>query len=537
MLMKHRPMIRKFMTTLIWCCGAFLNSSVMADESRMVYGETSRLDSFDPYTTHELAAQRLSDLIFDSLISYLPCGEYKAGLAESWEVKKGNSAILFKLRPGVKWHDNKTENPHVFTAADVIATIKVITNSKSEIPNKERFEVIDQVSSPSPNEVLVTLKRANVDPLRYFTFRILPAHHISGSDGLTRNSFLTKNPIGTGPYRFVKASAQGEVLLTANSDYFAGPPSIKEIIMKNYSDQSIMAQSLMFNSLDLVTYVSPRDLDEIVADKRLKVTPYDALSYSFFAHNTERPLLKDKRVRQAISYAINREEMLNSFFGGKGELISGPFPPTSWAYNLSVKNIEYNQATAKKLLAEAGFLDRDKNGFLEDASGKELRLQLAVPVNGESETIKRIVLAFQSYLADVGIAVELQFLDWLVWKDRILGRHDFDITVATWAFDDDSNITTLFHSSNAKPWGNNFVSFKNGEVDALLTEAELSADYERKRHIYQKLHAILADEAPYTFLWTLKHHAAHTQALRGVSIEPFAFFQDIYKWKLQDKKL
>lgn len=518
--------------TAIATTALMMAAPAQAEDGRMIYGETTRLDSFDPYTTHELAAYRLSDLLFDGLVAFTPSGDYRPGLAESWEIRKGNAAVAFKLRPGVSWHDGTTAEPRLVSARDVVATLKALVNAKSEIPNRERFEILAGAEALGDGQVVISLKRAVVDPLRHLTFKILPAHHLSAADGFTRDSFLTKNPVGTGPYRFEKASAQGEVLVAANEGYFGGKPIIPSIVLKTYSDQSVMAQSLMFNSLDLITYVSPRDLDEITADKRLRVVPYDALSYSFFAHNTARPVLKDRNVRKAIGYAIDREEMLNSFFGGKGELISGPFPPTSWAYNIDVANIRHDKAKAMELLAMAGYEDRDANGFVEDKAGKELRLGLSVPVGGESETIKRIVLAFQSYLADVGIAVELQFLDWLVWKDRVLGRHDFDMTIATWSFDDDSNITSLFHSAGFRPWGNNFVAYRNPEADALLTEAELSSDYDRKRLIYHKLHVLLADEAPYTFLWTLKHHAAHGQHLKGVNAQPFAFFDGIQKWRV-----
>ena len=305
--------------------------------------------------------------------------------------------------------------------------------------------------------------------------------------------------------------------------------------MKSYADQSVMAQSLMFNSLDLITYVSPRDLGEVVGDKKLGVVPYDALSFSFFAMNTSRGPLRDKRVRQAISYAVNRQEMLMAFFLGKGRLVSGPFPPTSWAYNLDVKPMAFDVERSKKLLKSAGFSDRDGDGIVEDSSGKKFQPVFIVPLAGESEMIKRIVLAFQMYLSKVGIKVDLQFMDWLVWKKRVLGAHDFDITIASWSFDDASNITSLFHSSSAVPWGNNFVLYKNPSVDSLLTEAEATNDFDKKRAIYQKLHAIIADETPYTFLWTLRHHAAHNHQLQHVRIEPSSFFKHIAIWKMGKK--
>jgi peptide/nickel transport system substrate-binding protein len=286
--------------------------------------------------------------------------------------------------------------------------------------------------------------------------------------------------------------------------------------------------------LDLVAYVSPRDLDEIAGDRNLTVMPYDALSYSFFALNCDRGVLKDKRVRRAISAAINRNEMLQAFFQSRGQLISGPFPPTSWAYNLDVPLTAYDQKAAAALLKEAGLKDTNGDGILESRTGTPVKLLFAVPLTGESEMIKRMALAFQDYLRKVGVGVELQFMDWLVWKKRVLGEHDYDLTIASWSFDDASNIASLFHSSSAVPYGNNFVNFRSSEVDSLLTEADATSDFDKRRAIYHKLHGVLADEAPYVYLWTLMHHAAHNARLSKVQVNPFAFFKHITMWRVKN---
>jgi peptide/nickel transport system substrate-binding protein len=125
-------------------------------------------------------------------------------------------------------------------------------------------------------------------------------------------------------------------------------------------------------------------------------------------------------------------------------------------------------------------------------------------------------------------------MDWLAPPPKVLGEQDYDVTIASWSFDDASNITSLFHSSSAKPWGNNFVQYRNPEVDALLTEAEATNDFDKRRAIYHKLHSILADEAPYTYLWTLMHHAAHNARVSSVRVEPFAFFKHIVSWQMKD---
>lgn len=504
-------------------------SASAATKGQLVYGETGRLEAFDPYTTHEASARRLSDLLFDSLITVGPGGQYEAGLATSWSVSPDKTSVTFQLRDNVLWHGSKNQT---VDSQDVVTTIRLITHPSSQVPNKERFDAIKNALPRGPLKVEIRLKRAMVDPLRSFLFKILPDHKLAAAPFLRRNSDFGRHPVGTGPYSLQKANSQGEVILAANNSYFRGAPAIPTMILKSYSDQNIMAQSLMYNSLDLITYVSPRDVAEIAGDKKLGLVPYDALSFSFFAFNTSRGVLRDKRVRQALALAVNRQEMLDAFFQGKGRLITGPFPPTSWAYNIEVPGLKYDPVRAKQLLTNAGLRDRSGDGIMEDSEGKAFKLQFAVPLAGESEMIKRIVLAFQGYMQAVGVQVELQFMDWLVWKDKVLGKHSYDITLASWGFDDASNITSLFHSSSAVPYGNNFVMYRNPKVDALLTESAITNDFDKKRAIYQKLHSVLSDESPYIYLWTLQHHAAHNTKLAGVRVEPFSFFRHILSWKL-----
>lgn len=499
----------------------------------LMYGETVRLDSIDPYTSHEAAAKRLSDLIFDSLVEVGSGGNYKPALAKEWSISDGGSAVSFVLRDDVFWQRNKDATERVrFTSKDVATTIKLLQNKDSEIPNQERFQVIKSVEIKDPYHVRIILNRAMIDPLQALLFKILPAHALKDNVALKRQSDFALKPIGTGPYQIEKVNDQGEVLLTSYKEHFRDKPKIARILMKPFNDQTIMAQSLMFNALDLITYVSPRDFAEIAGDEKLSLMPYDALSFSFLALNNNRGPLKDKRFRQAIGYTINRDEMLKAFFGGKGTLISGPFPPTSWAYNLDVAPTRYDMAKANQLLDQAGF--KRKDGALSDKDGKPIKLQFVVPIAGEGETIKRLVLACQNYLAQMGVQTELQFMDWLVWKKRVMKDHDYDITIASWSFDDANNITSLFHSSSSNAWGNNFVEFRNPQVDALLTEANATSDFDKKRSIYQKLHAILSDEAPYTYLWTLTHHAAHQNRLKSAKVEPTAFFRHILSWRLSE---
>lgn len=513
----------------------FINSGSFATTKKdhLVYGESAKLEQFDPYTGHEASGQRLAELIFDDLVEVGPGGEYIPGLAKSWSIEDGGTAVVIHLRERIYWHPQGSEPQKVLSAADVVTTIRLLKNPNSSIPNADRFQIFKDTQVISKHSLKITFHRALSDPIRTLLFKVLPDHILAESQALERNHPFTRQPVGTGPYRFSSANPQGEILLESNPNYFKGVPRIAKIIMKPFADQTVMAQSLMFRSLDLVTYLSPKDLREVTGDRNLQLVPYDALSFSFLALNNSRPLLGDRRVRQAISYGIHRQEVLDAFFQGEGQLISGPFSPTSWAYNLDVQSFSHDPQRSRELLRAAGLVEQKDQTWLT-SNGKPVNLDFAVPIAGESEMMKRIALAMQAYLQGIGLNTTIHFLEWNVWKEEVLGQQNYDITIASWDFDDSANIASLFHSSSAKPWGNNFVNYRNTKVDSLLTEAEFTNDFDKRRAIYKSLHANIAEDAPYVFLWTLKHHAAHNDRLVGVRIEPFSFFKHVASWSMKE---
>ena len=499
----------------------------------LLYGESSRPEQLNPHTSQDASAYRLVDLLFDSLIELSGDYTYKPSLCESYSIDEHGRKVVFELRKNVKWHPYKGK-VYDFTANDVVDTVRLILAKDSEVPNKSRFEMIESVRALDSHKVLFNMKRPSPDPLRHLGFKVLPAFRFRKVKHLTRDHSFGRNPSGTGPYVLEKITPNGEIRLKANRSYFKGAVSIPAITMKPFSDRNILTQALLFGSLDLLTYVSPRRLTEIVADVNFEVSSYESISYSFIALNTKDELLSNKLFRQALSYSINRKEMLSAFFNNHGTLISGPFPPTSWAYNLDVKRTDYDVKRAKSILRSLGY-QYDKDGNLLKAQGKdELNLSFLIPLAGEKEMNKRIGLALQSYLRRLGIGLRLEFVDWQVWQKRVLGNRNFQLTIAMWNFDDAANIESLFHSSEIKPWGNNFVQYSNPEVDALLAEAAYTNDSEKKTAIYHKLHSILAVENPYLYLWTLKKHAAYQRSLASVRVDPFSFFRYIRQWKTKE---
>jgi peptide/nickel transport system substrate-binding protein len=498
------------------------------------YGEYGRPATLDPITSNDMIALRVCELIFNGLVGIDEKQEIADDLAQRWDISEDGRMYTFYLRQDVTWHAQEGQEPVKFTADDVIFTYNVMMHPQTITPLKVRYEFIDTVTKIDDYTVQFTLKRPILNALARFSFKIIPKHGLQNSEFMTREDPFVQRPIGTGPYMLKNITAEREVILVANENYYKGRPNIDKFIARPFADQNIMGQALMFNAIDMIVLVNHRDIPQLQGDKRFVLQPYNALSYSFFGFNMRNPLLADKRVRKAFTYAVNRTEMLDSFFQGQGTIISGPFAPGSWAYNLDVDPLPYDPGKAQQLLTEAGFT-RGDNGIMEK-DGKPLVLTLKVPIAKESEAVKRVILAFRNYLSKIGVEINAEFQEWLAWKEDIFLNHDFDIMFASWVFDDSADISSLFHSAEAGPWKNNFGAFSNPEVDSLIVESKLTLDHEKRRTINRKLHEIIADENPYTFLWTITNYAAYNKKLRRVAIHPYKFFSFADDWYIPESE-
>jgi len=500
------------------------------DGGSLSYGEYGRAATLDPITSNDMISLRVSEVIFNGLVGINEKQEIVPELAERWEASADGQTYTFYLRKDVKWHAKEGEEPKPFTADDVIFTYNLMMHPQTITPLKVRYEFIAGATKLDDYAVQFSLKRPILNALAKFSFKIIPKHGPENSEFLTREDAFVRKPIGTGPYILKNITADGEVILAANNNYFKGRPHIDKFIAKPFADQNIMGQALMFNAIDMIVLVNPRDIPQVQGDKRLVLQPYNALSYSFFGYNLRNPLLADSRVRKAITCGVDRQEMLGSFFNGQGTIISGPFAPGSWAYNLDVQPSPYNPQKAIQLLNEAGFV-QGSDGIMQKG-GEKLSFTLKVPIEKESEAVKRVVLAFKNYLKKIGIEITPEFREWLSWKEDVFLKHDFDIMYASWVFDDSADISSLFHSAEIGPWKNNFGGYSNADVDSLIIESKLTLDHEKRRTIYRKLHALLAEECPYTFLWTLTNYAGYHKKLRRVAIHPYKFFSFADQWYL-----
>ncbi len=528
-----------FIITLLFVISLSFSAFAQQRGGTLIYGEYGAPIRLVPVLANDSISIRLIELIYGSLVYYTANGEIKGDLAEQWTISNDLKTVSFFLRKDVLWHPLPEESKgRKFTAGDILKTYDIMMHPKTLTALYSRYSFIDRVEKEGDFKIVFYLKKPMLNVMGRFSFKIMPSFLLDDVKFLRGDEdlFLSKHPIGTGPYLFLSnEGSSAEVVLKAYEDYHLGTPMIEKIIMRPFADQNIITQTLLYGGIDLEVRVPPRDIAEIQGDSRFELIPYSTLSYSFFGYNLRNPVLAINEVRKAISYAINRQEMLGSFFEGKGQLISGPFAPGSWAYNLDIEPVPYSPEVANSLLDRAGFTERTKQGVRKRGS-YQLKFQMVVPISKGNETTKRVILAFQNYLKDVGIEIEIKWLEWKSWTDAVFITHDFDIIYADWLFDDSFDISSLFHSREIGRGKNNFGSYKNPEVDALLDESRTTLDIEKRRTIYKNLHKILADDMPYTYLWTLTNYAAYNRKLRRVEVHPTRFFTYIRDWYIPNEE-
>jgi peptide/nickel transport system substrate-binding protein len=487
------------------------------------YAEATAPTSLNPMLVADMPSLRATELMYEGLVTPPIAGEVEPALAESWQVAPDEKSVTFQLRRGVTWHDGKP-----VTSKDVFFTIMAGKDPRTATALGAQFEAFDKILTPNERTVVVNFKRKVLNPLLYFDFKILPAHRFP--EGYVAAESAIESPVGSGPFQFTEWTHAGEIRFARNPSYKRdkGGVSIDEIEVSPVPDDNIRNELLRYGAVDLLPQVRPKDIPALEELTSVRLHPYSTLSYSYIGLNFRNPLIRNKLVRQALVSGLNREDMLKAHYGNRGTIISGPFPPASWAYNFDVKPWAYDARRAAALLDEAGAVDSNKDGVRE-WEGKPIVLR--VVSLAQSEVQKAVVLDLQQQIKNLGLTADVRFMEPMAWKKAVFEDHDFDLVLAEWTFDNSVNIYTLFHSTQTGPNQNNFGGYSNPDVDRLLDESRDAANSEMLRAEYGELHKVLRDDLPYLFLWSLNRYAAISSRIDNVRLHPFYFFSYVAGWK------
>ena len=476
-----------------------------------------------PVLASDSASSDVSGLIYNGLVRYDKNLEIEGELAESWDISADNLTITFHLRKNVKWHDGAP-----FTSADVRFTYELYTDPKTPTAYAESFRQVSSVETPDPYTFVAHYDKPYAPALLSWGQSIHPRHLLEGQD--VTKSPLARHPVGTGPYVFKEWRAGEKIVLESNPDYFEGQPYIKRVVYRVIPDPSTQFLELQTGSLDfmgLQPLQYARQTDTPAFHRLYNKYRYLNFGYSYLGYNLHRPLFQDKRVRQALSYAINKQELIDGVLLGYGAIATGPYKPDTWVYNGQVRRYDYNPEKAGALLAEAGWKDSDGDGVL-DKDGKPLAFTIVT--NQGNDLRSKTGEIIQRRFREIGVDVKLRIVEWATFLKEFINPGNFDATILGWTGGPEPDQYNIWHSSKTAPGQLNFVGYRNAEVDELLEKGRRVFDQAQRKAYYDRFQEILAEEQPYTFLYIGEALPAVSKRFRGVDPAPAGIRYNFIKW-------
>jgi len=442
----------------------------------------------------ESASSAISSNIFNSLLKYDKNLELEGDLVTDWQISADKKTITFKLKPNLLWADGKP-----LTSADVMFTWEAVTDEKTASPYASDFQLVKKAETPDPLTFSVTYEQAYAPALDSWAgLQILPKHLLQGQD-LHTTSFA-RNPVGSHYYKLDQWAHGEHLRLSRNPNAVLGQAQIDKLVTRIIPDNSAQFLELMADNIDLMG-LDPIKYSRIIPARpelQQKLALYKELgnSYTYMGFNLKHKPFDDVRVRRAINYAIDKQEIIDGVYLGLGINISSPYKPgTRWS-NPELSPYPYDPAKAKSLLKEAGFADTDGDGIIE-RDGKPFAFEIVTNQNKERE--KSAVL-IQRRLKDVGIDVKIRAIEWASFISRFIKTGDFDVVVLGWGLGLDPDQYNIWHSSQQAPGQFNFIGYNNPSVDKLLEQGRLELNPDKRMKIYHEFARVLLDDSPIVYL-------------------------------------
>jgi peptide/nickel transport system substrate-binding protein len=490
----------------------------------IIEGTIGDANTLLPVLASDSASSEINGLVYSSLVRYDKDLKIEGELAESWEISADNLTITFHLRPGVTWHDGTP-----FTAEDVLFTYRLYIDPKTPTAYAEQYRQVATAEVLDPTTFRVSYRQPLAKALiSWGELSVLPRHLLEGED--VTKSPLARHPVGTGPFRFVEWKPGEKIVLEANPDYFEGRPYLDRVVYRIIPDESTMFLELQAGGLDTMGLnpIQYQTQTDSPAFKRQFVKyRYPAFAYTYLGYNLNRPLFQDKRVRQALSYAINKKEIIEGVLLGLGQESTGPYKPGTWPYNAAVKRYPYDPERARTLLAEAGWTDSDGDGIL-DKDGKPFAFTI-VTNQGNDQRVKSGEI-IQRRFREIGVDVKLRVIEWASFLNEFINPGNFDATILGWTVPIDPDGYNVWHSSKTGPRELNFVGFKNAEVDELLEKGRRTLETAERKQYYDRFQEILAEEQPYTFLYVPDALPVVAYRFQGIEPAPAGITYNFIRW-------
>jgi peptide/nickel transport system substrate-binding protein len=473
-----------------------LSCSARPDPNTLVMLIEASPTNLDPRVGIDAWSERIDSLICDDLLSRGDDLNVAPGLAERWEIPDPLTYV-FHLHRGAKFHDGR-----LLTARDVKWTFDSLLQGKIRSTKAAVYKFVDRIEATDDATIIFHMKEQDATLLWNLSdgaIGIVPAG--SGDE-------MTRHPIGSGPFKFVSAETDREIVLERNDDYWGEKAKLTRVRFVVVPDETTQALELRKGSGDIaINSLTPDTVLTLERNPNLAVDSAHGTRFAYLGFNLRDPILKDVRVRQAIAYALDRRPMVEYLWRGEAELARSVLPTQSWAYNGDVPAYEHDTEKAKQLLDAAGH--PAVNG---------VRFHITMKTSTDANT-RLMVAVMQQQLREVGIALDIRsFESATFFSDVIHGA--FQMYGLRWigGNEDPDIFEYAFHSAKFPPNGANRGFYSNPKLDALIDKARREIDPNARKPLYAEVQRILAEDLPYIDLWYLDNVMVHTRRVRNLKL-------------------
>jgi len=496
-----------------------------AEQGTLVISMQADPTGLDPEAVLNNSSGFIMATIFDGLVNYKPgTVEVGPGLAESWEVSPDGTTYTFHLRKGVSFHDGTPFNAQTFVRG--MDRLKksdphsIYNTGPVESYIDFTYDAVDSYKAVDDNTVQFHLKHAFAP---FLTSLAMVWNGVVSPDAAIKyGKEFRSNPVGTGPFVFKEWRHNDQVILEANKAYWGGQPKVERLIFKINPDAQASLLALRQGDVHILADVNTQLVPAIKADSNLVLMTQPGLAISGVGMPFDVAPFTDKRVRQALNYAVDRDAIDKSLFQGLAVPMTSPLPQAQWSFDPSLKGYPYDPDKAKRLLAEAGL----QNGF-------KAELLTYNSARGYNPAGPDLAVAIQGYLKKVGVDASVRKAEMGSYLSEIRSGKYGGMFMVGWTGDNgdpDNFLYELFSSDNI-PVGDT-SRYKSADVDNYLRQAQQEADHDKRVALYQQAQKAILDDAPWVFLNSVEQVRAASKRVQGYVLNPTQMFFGMEKVSL-----
>ncbi len=527
-----------------------------SNQNRVIVGISADPESLNPLFVLSFEEVNISDQLFLGLVTQkwndsLGIVESAPMLAKNWNWNKDSTSITINLRKDVSWSDGKP-----VTVKDVIFSLDMYSDPDVQsrlygtfenfYVDKNQHVIIDKTFEVlSPYKFIIKLNKKTAPSLFNIDFPIIPEHVYKG---INRKNLVTEEKniklVTDGAFTLSSWNKNQAIILKTNKESFLyRPGNISELIFKIIPDYNSRLLQLKNGEVDIIDHIRSQDVEAIKNDSKLELKSIKGREYEYAGWNNIDPsayredqkiipnkLFGSAKVREALSYAINKEEILNGYLNGYGDVAVGPVAPIfKSAIDTSLKPLSYNPEKAQKILSEEGWKDVNNNGVLEKGN-QEFSFILDIPAGNLRRRFAASII--KNNLKAIGIDVKIETLEFGVYNDKMYG-HELNAWIGGWVVPIPITLRPFWYSELTKT-PLNVIGYQNKAVDLLLNKIEKTGLQSKKNELVKKFQNILYKDNPVTFLYLIDDLVAYNNRIKNIEINPLGYLHHCWNWSFKD---